>query len=76
MALKGFPPTGYQVLDYDLMCKNDSNQDLVSIEVGLHGHLRCLRGHFLLILYWYNKTLYQEKELNTRYRWQKLIFLM
>jgi hypothetical protein len=40
------------------------------IEVGLDGHLRKQRGHFLLMLYWYNKPLYQEKELNTRDRYQ------
>jgi hypothetical protein len=32
--------------------------------VGPDGHLRWLRAHFLLTLYWYNKLLNREKELN------------
>jgi hypothetical protein len=47
------------------MCKNDPNQVLVLMKVGPDGHLRWLRGYFLLMLYRYNNPLYQEKELNT-----------
>jgi hypothetical protein len=41
------------------------NPTVVLIEVRLDGHLKWLKGYFTLMLYHYNKFLYQEKELNT-----------
>ncbi len=37
------------MLDYDLICKSNPKWGLVSLALGLDGHLKWLRGHFPLI---------------------------